>query len=395
MKVTPRAGLPLSGVRIVAFTQFLLGPAASQLLAGLGADVIKVEPPAPGAFERSWAAGRAFKDGVSLFFVSANRDCRSVVVDLKKERAHEVVEALAKSADVVIQNFRPGVAKRLGIDYESLSRVNPTLIHASATGYGSTGPGTNVPGQDLLVQAVSGLVSTMERVGQPPMAVGASVVDVHGAALLALAIVSGLYRRAKTGEGAAVEVSLLSSALHLQMEPLTYFVNGTQPVARRTSLASGFYEAPYGIYRASDGYVAISLSPLAAVARALGMQTFADDSRDNDAWHTAIESSLRPLTRHAAISRLRAADVWCAPVNTYDELQTDDLIRHYAPFEEIHGPGGTGRYRVLRHPLTINNGRPHSRRRLPSLGEHTDEILRECGMDAEAIASLKSERVVA
>ena len=172
----------LNGVRIVSFTQFLLGPAGVQHLADLGADVVKVEPPS-GAWERHWTGGEHYLNGSSVFYLLANRNCRSVAVDLKHPKGVAIAERLAEKADIVVQNYRPGVADRLGIGYDKLRQSNPKLIYISASGYGDSGPYKDLPGQDLLVQAMTGLAGITGAADGPPVAAGSAVVDHHGAAL--------------------------------------------------------------------------------------------------------------------------------------------------------------------------------------------------------------------
>ena len=234
---------PLAGVQVVSFTHFLQGPSASQLLADLGADVIKVEP-LDGAFERSWSAPDAFVGGRSAFFLLGNRNVRSMAMNLKSPRAAEAIRRLISGADVLIESFRPGTMDRLGFGHKELRESNPRLIYCSLSGYGSSGPYSERPGQDVLIQAMSGLAMATGREGDPPTPAGASLVDQHGAVLAAFGILAALAQRDRTGVGLKVESNLLSAALDLQIEPLTYALNGFRPRRSRAGISSGYYKSP-------------------------------------------------------------------------------------------------------------------------------------------------------
>lgn len=201
----------LDGVRIIALTQFLLGPAATQYLADLGADVIKIEPPGTGAYERRWSGGDCKPGGVSAFFLLANRNLKSVAVDIRRPEGQDIIKSLVKDADVVIQNFRPGSLEKYGLGAEQLREVKPDIICASASGYGQHTSARHLPGQDLLLQAATGLIAATGISGQVPTAAGAAIVDQHAASLLAMGILAALYHRERTGDGQDVEVTMVST----------------------------------------------------------------------------------------------------------------------------------------------------------------------------------------
>src|SRR6266576_2398797 len=249
----------LAGVRILAFTQFLLGPAACQYLADMGADVIKIEPPGRGAWERSWSGADSFIGGVSAFFMLANRNLRSVTLNLKSRRGVEVARRLVETADVIVENFRPGVMDRLGLGYEDARKINPRIIYASGSGYGSDGPYSHLPGQDLLIQAISGLGANTGTEEQGPTVSAAAVVDQHSASLLAMGILAALVNRSRTGEGQRVELVMMQAALDLQTEPVVYHLNGTTIKRPKSPVADTFHSVPYGFYATSDGHLAISI----------------------------------------------------------------------------------------------------------------------------------------
>ena len=211
----------LEGIKVLSFTHFLQGPAAVQMLADTGAEVIKIEPP-QGAFERAWAGFDAFTEGVSMFFLLGNRNQRGIQLDLRQPQAREIVYRLVREADVLLENYRPGVMDKLGFGYEALKAINPRLVYCSCTGYGGSGPNLKRPGQDLLLQAMSGMAMLSGDGEAAPTPVGSAIVDQHAAALAAFGVVAALQARERTGVGCLVESNLLNAALALQIEPFTY-----------------------------------------------------------------------------------------------------------------------------------------------------------------------------
>ncbi len=391
--VAPGLGL-LSGVRVVAFTQFLLGPAAVQYLADMGADVVKVETPGRGAWERSWAGADTYPGGVSAFFMLANRNLRSVTLNLKSEDGLEVARRLIKAADVVVENFRPGVMDRLGLGYEACRGLNPGIVYACASGYGSDSPFRHLPGQDLLVQALSGLGANTGRDPNSPSPAGAAVVDQHGATLLAMGILGALVARDRTGEGQRVEVVMLQAALDLQQEPVVYTLNGAHLERPRSPVADTFHEAPYGFYPTADGHLALSMVPVATLAELLGDPPELAPYKDPALAYThrnEIANALAPLlvTRSTAdwVEFLQSHGIWCAPVKTMAEALADPAMEHVDPVLEIEHPDA-GKVRLLKHPVRYSSGEPAVRWTPPRAGEHTRAVLGELGYTEAEIAEL-------
>lgn len=389
----------LSGVTVVSFTHFLQGPSASQLLADLGADVIKVEPHG-GAFERSWTGPDKFLDGgVSPFFALGNRNVRSIVVDLKNPEGVEVVRGLLRTADVLIESFRPGTMEKLGLGYEELSAANPRLVYASLSGYGTTGPYRDRPGQDVLIQALSGLAMATGRGGSAPTPVGACVVDQHAAVLGAFGILAALHGRERTGKGTLVESNLLNAALDLQIEPLTYALNGFSHERSPSGVSSPFYTAPYGVFETADGHLCISLTSLEALGRVFDDPAFGEvdatrkyDVRDEV--NERVAQHMRTRTTAEWEEHFHAHRMWFAPVNGYDDVMSDPQVLHNDSFDAYEHPEA-GTIRTLKHPVMYGGERPGIRTAPPELGQSTREVLADLGYDDEAAEALIASGAVA
>ena len=384
----------LSGIKILSLTQFLLGPAGVQYLADLGADVIKIEPPG-GAWERTWSGANHFLNGISPFFMLSHRNVRSITLNLKQQEAQEVARRLIASADVLVQNFRPGVVKRFGLDYDAVRSINPRLVYASVSGYGEESPDRALPGQDLLIQAMSGLMAATGRASEPPTPAGAAIVDQHGAALLAMGILAALFHRERTGEGQKIEVTMIQAALDLQLEPVTYYLNGAHLARPAHAIASTFHSAPYGVYETADGHMVLSMTSVGTLSEALGgvqalepyeTPALAMPQREE------IAEILMPILRGRStaewIATLRERGVWCAPVNGYDEVFAEPAVQYLDPVQEFDHPEA-GHVRLLKHPVRYGVGEPGVQRLPPGIGEHTLEVLQDAGYSADEIENLR------
>src|SRR5215212_383151 len=356
-----RSGSMLDGVRVVSFTHFLQGPSATQVLADLGADVIKIES-VQGAWERHWSGGEAFKNGVSVFFLLAGRNQRSLSVDLRSAEGKEVVQKLVDEADVIVENFRPGVLDRLGFGYEQVYKTNPKIVYCSLSGYGSTGPGRDRPGQDLLAQAMSGIGVLNGRKSDPPTLVGTAVVDQHAAVLAALGVLAALYERRDTG------------------------------------IASVFHQAPYGVYETADGYICVSLTPLDRLAKVFDDESFLqwseeDQFKKREVVNAKVVAHIKERKTAEWYERFDEFKIWYAPVNSYGDVEKDpQVIWNESIMTFEHPKAGT--IRVLGHPVRYDENAPPLRRLPPDLGEHTQEILAQLGYSAEDIEKLTTDGVV-
>lgn len=388
----------LQGIKVLSFTHFLQGPSAVQMLADIGADVVKIEPP-QGAFERGWAGFDAFQEGVSVFFLLGNRNQRAIQLDLRNEKAREVVRRLVREADVIVENYRPGVLAKLGFGYEDAKKLNPRIVYCSCTGYGSTGPYQKRPGQDLLLQAMSGMAMLSGDGESAPTPVGSAIVDQHAAVLAAFGILAALQQRERTGKGCMVESNLLNAALDLQIEPFTYYLN-KGALWKRSSPAMGsrFHPAPYGVYRTADGWIAISLTTTAKLAAAFDSPELAafdhpkDPVRNRDAIHQLVSKAVRARTTAAVMQAFDAQDIWYAPVNDYEQVESDPQVAHNGVVVEVDHPQA-GAVRLMAHPVRYDGKAPAVRRLPPQLGEHTREVLAEIGYGAEEIEQLLAEGV--
>ena len=395
---TERTGYTmLNGIKVLSFTHFLQGPSAVQILADLGADVVKIEP-TKGAWERHWSGAEAYLNGISVFFLLSGRNQRSLGVDLRSEGGKEIVWRLICDSDVIVENYRPGAMERLGFGYEKVSEEKPDLVYCSLSGYGTDGPYMDRAGQDLLSQAMSGLATINGRKSDPPTLVGSAVVDQHAAVLGALGVLAALYERRDTGRGKRVDSNLLSSALDLQIEPFVYHLNGELYDRSETGVSSRFHQAPYGIFETTDGYVCISLTPPEKMAEAFGDDTFRewteeDQFRRREEVNAQIADHVRTRPTAHWYEVFDEVGIWYAPVNDYEDVEEDPQVIHNRAIMTFDHPRA-GKARVLSHPVRYDGEAPPLRILPPELGEHTEEILAKLGYGKKKIDKLKAEGVV-
>jgi crotonobetainyl-CoA:carnitine CoA-transferase CaiB-like acyl-CoA transferase len=390
----------LAGYRVLDCTIAMAGPFAGQRLGDLGADVVKIEPLA-GEWQRHVSAGGARGNRVNVSFLSLNRNKRSLAVDLKKPEGRAVLLDLVRGADVFLQNYRPGVAERLGVDYESLRKVNPRLVYVSISGYGETGPYRDRPGQDLLLQAMSGAMLSTGRAGDPPLPAGQYLVDAVTAYTAFEGALAALLHRERTGEGQLVEINMLDAIVTMQMQELSVFTVGGLPQKRTNEPHAHVYiRAPYGVFATKDHFIAIAFPPLKKLAAAIDAPELAtmDDEIDTfarrDEIFAIVRDRLRSRTTAEWLAAFAKVDIWAGPVYGYADLVDDPQIAHNGTFVEYDHPT-EGRVktpgfaiRFSRTPSTVARGAPLA-------GQHSREILRELGLDDARIDGLIEAQVVA
>jgi CoA:oxalate CoA-transferase len=375
---------PLHGLLVVDLSQFLAGPSASLRLADLGARVIKIERPDRGDLCRDLYISNLALDGDSTLFHSINRHKESFAADLKSPRDRERIRELLRQADVMIQNFRPGVIEKLGFDYESVSQINPRLVYGEVTGYGKLGPWRNKPGQDLLVQCLSGLAWLNGNADQPPVPFGLAAADLFAGAHLVQGILACLIRRSITARGGKVEVSLLESILDFQFEVLTTHLNDGGQLPQRSAInnAHAYLGAPYGIYSTADGYLALAMGSVKRLGELLNcpaLLAYSDpkllfDRRDEI--KGILVDHLKTQTTAHWLSILELADVWCSDVYTWPKLLQDEAFQVLDMVQEVSRRSGVS-LRTTRCPIRIDGEILKSAQGAPRVGEHTEQIVRE------------------
>ncbi|MHB1654234.1 MAG: CaiB/BaiF CoA transferase family protein [Desulfitobacteriaceae bacterium] len=392
--------MALEGVKILDFTQLMQGPWATQFLGDMGADVIKVERPIVGEWERGLTVMGELLAGESPFFYAMNRNKRSLTLDLKRQEAQEIIYRLAKSVDAVIENFRPGVMERLGLGYNDLKKINPAIVYVSASGYGSDGPYVNKPGQDLLIQALSGIAAHGGRHNDPPTPAGTSVVDASSALLIAFSTMVGLFHQRQTGEGQKIEVSLFNTAIAIQCQELVTYLNMGKTWQRsKTGIGGAWYSAPFGIYQTADGYMAIAMSSLTLIGELCELPELAGyDTPElaytkRDEIKELLEAKIRSQSTAHWLELLGGRDVWCAKVNEFCDVIEDPQVKHNHMIETLSHPKA-GELKVVGIPVKMSITPGKIRLAPPLVGQHTDEILGEFGYSAEDVAEFRSKGVV-
>lgn len=390
----------LAGYRVLDCSIAMAGPFAAQRLGDLGADVVKVEP-VTGEWQRHAAAGGAGGNRINVSFLSLNRNKRSLAVDLKDPAGKEVLRRLVAGADVFLQNYRPGVAARLGVDHASLTAVNPALVYVSISGYGEDGPYAQRPGQDLLLQAMSGAMLSTGRAGEAPRAAGQYLVDAVTASTAFEGVLAALLHRERTGEGQLVTVNMLDAVTTLQMQELSvHTVGGLAQTRSAEPHAHVYIRSPYGAFRTADGYIVLAFPPLKRLGEILGEDSFLSMEDEEHGWthrdeifaRTASRLVTRP-SRHW-LDAFEAAGIWAGPVYGYADLVQDPQIRHNGTFVTYDHPT-EGRVTTPGFPYKFSATPPRVDRGAPLTGEHTREILAEVGLDEREIEELFASGAVA
>ena len=392
---------PLAGLRVLDLSRILSGPFATMIFADLGAEVIKLENPIAGDDTREWAP--PYQGDQSAYFLSINRNKRGIAVDLKNDAGREIAMRLADGADVLVENFRPGAAARLGLGYPELSARNPRLVYASISGYGQTGPDAELPGYDAIAQALGGVVSVTGESTGPPVRVGTPVADLGAAMWAAIGILAALHARAASGRGDWIDISLLDG----QIAWLTYLAGGyfaSGEVPRRYGSAHPTI-VPYQALRTSDGYLMVAVgndSLWQRFAPIIGLPELAGDTRfatnpdrvvHRDELIPLIEAALASRASAEWAAELSRAGIPAGAINTVDRaLAYPQVLARDMVLTTEHPTAGT--LRMPGSPVRLSGHTATVRRPPPLLGEHTDEVLAELGYSAAAIASLHQRGAV-
>jgi len=366
------APLPLEGLRVLDFSQFLAGPYAALKLADMGADVVKVERIGTGDLSRHLYLTDTRIGGESTIFHAINRNKRSVAVDMKSETDRAAIRDLVRGADVVLQNFRPGVMDRLGFGYEAVRAINPKVVYGSVTGYGTEGPWVDLPGQDLLAQARSGMMWLTGGAEDGPVAVGLPIADVLAGAALAHGVLALLFRRERHGIGGLVETSLMEVLADLQFELLTTWLNDGGRTPRRSAQnpAHAYLAAPYGVYATADGHIAIAMGKLDILAGITGLDretASLDPFTARDRIKAGLAASLATKPSAEWMEAFVAADIWAAPVLDWRELVAMDMMETLDMLQEVER--GDVRLKTTRLPIKFDGQRPAAPKAAPALGD--------------------------
>jgi crotonobetainyl-CoA:carnitine CoA-transferase CaiB-like acyl-CoA transferase len=370
---------PLEDYLVIDFSQFLSGPSASLKLADMGARVIKIEKPGTGDICRHLYTSNVIMNGESSVFHAINRNKESFAADIKSETDKAQIWELVKQADVVMHNFRPGVMERLGFDYASVKAVNPSVVYGEISGYGETGPWKDKPGQDLLLQSLTGLTWLSGNAGGPvPM--GLSIIDMLAGNHLAQGILACLVRKTINGEGALVQVSMLESGMDFQFEAITtYYYDGKLPERSERNNAHTYLGAPYGIYQTADSYMALAMGSIPQLGTLLGCDALLTYTDVAEAFHKRDEikailaAHLLTNTNEHWLGILLKADIWCAEVLSWDKLMQEEGFKVLDMIQRVEMSDGYT-YRTTRSPITIDGERFTSSKGSPKLGEDNETI---------------------
>ena len=375
---------PLDGVVVLEFSQFLAGPVAGLRLSDLGARVIKIEKPEVGDLCRYIYLSDTNLSGANSLFHAINRNKESFVADLKNPSDLERIKNLIAKVDIITQNFRPGVIERIGLDYENAKKINPKIVYGSITGYGDKGPWKNLPGQDLLAQSRSGLVWLNGNGDGAPTPMGLAAADMFAGHFLVQGLVAAMFKVLKTGEGSHVQTSLMEATLDFQFEVLTTYLNNGRKKPKRSNYnnAHAYLSAPYGIYKTSDGYISISMTPVPKLGELLKLESI-QQYTDQATWFTKRDEIKKLIgdlivtnTTQNWLDILEPAGVWCSEVLEWDKMIEHEGFKVIDMLQRIKRFDGLD-IETLRCPIRFNNEVYKSEIAAPLIGQHTEQISKE------------------
>jgi crotonobetainyl-CoA:carnitine CoA-transferase CaiB-like acyl-CoA transferase len=392
----------LADVLVLDFSHLLQGPFCTQLLADLGANVIKVERPGQGdlfrtmTFNNRWVGGKE-----SPNFLAWNRNKRSLALDLKSPDARAILYRIGARADVVVQNFRPGVMAKLGYGYEDFRKINPRVIYCSGSGYGESGPYLARPGQDMLVQGLTGIAAATGRGDGPPVPVGSGFSDQVGAMNMVYAILASLYWRERSGRGQEIKVDLMTAMLAHQGQEMLMAMNFARDFQRPNSgIGHPGMEAPFGVYPTSDGWITIAMSPYRKLVGVLGDESLLAYDNPTDLFEKRDEiwEKLAALTSQWTTAKLMeamlAVDIWCGEVKTHLQAADDPQVRHMNAIASYEHPRA-GHVKVVAPAPKLSETPATIERPAPLVGEHSAEILSEFGFTEAEIDAMVGSGAVA
>jgi len=374
---------PLSGLVVADFTQLAQGPWATQMLGDMGADIIKIEPE-KGDWMRHYAYGNLYPNGESISFVSFNRNKRSIALNLKDPEGIKVAKSIIAKADILVENFRPGVMDRLGLGYEEIKKTNRKLVYCSSSGYGSSGPYLHRAGQDLLAQSIGGGSALNGKKGDMPVVTAVGQADLLTSLFINQAIMAAIYSRSKTGKGQKIEANLLSSVVGFHIQEVTaYLHKGENPERSESGIPNPWLGAPYGLYNTNNGYLAIGMNSVQKLAQVIGLDKYDSDAyasnniiESRDEIRFAFDAVFKTKSTEEWLKILLEHDVWCSQVNTFDEMVKDPQIQHNEMIIEIEHPS-IGKVKTTGFPVWFSDTPQKIYKPAPLLNEHADEILKE------------------
>ena len=375
---------PLEGLTVLEFSQFLSGPYAGLRLSDLGARVIKIERPEVGDLCRTLYISDTDLEGDSTLFHAINRNKESFSANLKDPKDLELVKKLIEKADIITQNFRPGVIEKIGLDYESVKKINPKIVYGSISGYGSDGPWKDLPGQDLLAQSRTGLVWLNGNGGEAPTPMGLAVADMLAGHSLVEGILAGVIKRFRTNIGCHIETSLVEALLDFQFEVLTtYFNDGNRkPVRSKYNNAHAYLSAPYGIYKTKDSYIAIAMTPLPKLGELLDLE-FLKSLHDQKIWFTERDTIKKQIgdwvvnqSTQEILNILEPADIWCAEVLDWENMLKHEGFKILDMTQRIKSLDGLD-IKTLRCPIRVDGKIYKSDLAAPKVGQDNEKIIKE------------------
>jgi len=392
---------PLEGIKVLDLSRALAGPYCTMMLADMGAEVIKLEIPGRGDDSRGW--GPPFLEGESAYFMSVNRNKKSMTLNLKKERALEIIHKLIKQSDVIVENFRPGTMEKLGLSYDKVNNINPKIVYCSISGFGQDGPYHLLPGMDQVLQGMGGLMSITGELNGPPIKVGVAVADIAGGMFAAFGIMIALFNREKSGKGQRIDNSLLDNQIAwLTYRAGSFFVSGEIP----KPLGSGHpVIVPYQAFKAKDTYfnLAVGNDQLwVKFCKAVGLEEIMNDPKyatnsmrvkNREEVVKIVEDLICTKEAEEWLKILTDAGIPCGPIYTIDKLFNDPQVLHRKMVEELDHPKA-GIIKVTGIPIKLSDTPGEILTAPPFLGQHTIEILHDLGYSERDIKAMYQDNII-